>query len=155
DHRSIHRLAETSFGPIFQFAQNERGNFRRRENLVAKLYANDVLARGVNAEWKELQFALHVCRTAPHQPLHRKEGPLRLRQQTPPRRLANDNAAIGIQTYDGWTKRAAQRARDTPRLPSLRIDVCDETVGGAQVYADDFRHNLVAHPFRGEGFLCS
>ena len=53
NNRAIDAFAEIGFRPIFQFAQNERGNFRRREKLVAEANANDVFARRIDAERKQ------------------------------------------------------------------------------------------------------
>jgi len=33
---AIDRFAEMGFGPVFQLAQNESGDFRRSENFVAE-----------------------------------------------------------------------------------------------------------------------
>jgi hypothetical protein len=43
-------FAEMGFGPVFQFAEDEGGNLRRSENLVAESYADDVLARWIDAK---------------------------------------------------------------------------------------------------------
>ena len=43
DHGAIDRFTEVGFGPILQFAQNERRNFGRREDFIAELNTNDVL----------------------------------------------------------------------------------------------------------------
>jgi hypothetical protein len=53
DNSAIDGLAEMSFGPVFQFAEDERRNFGRRECLVAEFDANDVLAGWVDAEREE------------------------------------------------------------------------------------------------------
>ncbi len=66
DDRAIDRLAKVGFGPVLEFTKNERGNFRWRENSVAEHDANHVSARGIDAKRKQLQFALHIRRTAPH-----------------------------------------------------------------------------------------
>src|SRR6266404_1130730 len=44
DDSAVDGLAEMGFGPVFQFAENECGNFRRSENLVTEFDADDVLA---------------------------------------------------------------------------------------------------------------
>ena len=87
DDRAIDRFAEVSFGPILQFAQDERGNFRRGKNFVAKHDADDVLALRVDAKREEFQFVLHVGGAAAHQALHGIDGAFGLREQAAARRL--------------------------------------------------------------------
>ena len=43
DDSAIDGFTEEGFGPVFQFAQNECGNFRRSEDFVAQHHANYVL----------------------------------------------------------------------------------------------------------------
>src|SRR6266478_963173 len=54
DYSAVHRFAEMRFGPVFELAKDERGDFRRREHLVAEHHADHVLARRIDAEWKQL-----------------------------------------------------------------------------------------------------
>src|SRR4030095_1584393 len=51
---------ETCGGQIVRFAQNESGNFRRREYFVAEPHANDVAAGRIEAKWKQFQLVLNV-----------------------------------------------------------------------------------------------
>src|SRR5262249_28424031 len=60
DDGAIDGFAEMRFSPILELAQDERGNFRRREKLVAELDANNVLAGYVDAEGKQPQFVLDI-----------------------------------------------------------------------------------------------
>src|SRR5271169_13181 len=52
DDRAVDGFAEESFGPALQFAQDERGNFRRSEHFVAEHDADDIFARSIDAEGK-------------------------------------------------------------------------------------------------------
>jgi len=65
---------------------------------------------------EEFQLALHVCWAAAHQALHGIDGALGLGQETVAGGFSDNNAAIGIKTYDRRTQRAAVRAGDTLRL---------------------------------------
>src|SRR5208282_2523220 len=78
DDGSVDGLAEKGFGPTFQFAQDERGNFRRSENFIAKHNADNIFASGIDAKREKFQFALHVRRAAAHEALHGKDGALGL-----------------------------------------------------------------------------
>src|SRR5580693_1561958 len=53
---AVDGLAEKSFRPVFQFAKDEGGDFRRRENPVTEHDANDVFACRIDAERKKLQL---------------------------------------------------------------------------------------------------
>src|SRR6266478_1887145 len=50
DYGAVDSFAEMGFGPVFQFAQDKGRNLRWSENLVAEFYADDVLARGIDAK---------------------------------------------------------------------------------------------------------
>src|SRR5258708_5063923 len=53
DDSAVDGLAEMGVGPVFQLAENECGNFRRCEDFVAQQDADNVLARWIDAKWKE------------------------------------------------------------------------------------------------------
>src|SRR6266436_4381755 len=93
DDSAVDRFAEMGFGPVFQFAENERGDFWRSENSVAEQNADDVLARRVDAERKQFQFILDICRAATHETLHGINRALRLRKQAAACGFANDYIA--------------------------------------------------------------
>src|SRR6266571_2662748 len=42
DDGAVDWFGEMGFGPVFQFAENERGNFGRGENFIAEFHADDV-----------------------------------------------------------------------------------------------------------------
>src|SRR5947208_1648698 len=104
---------EIGFGPILQLAQDERGDFRRREQLAAELYADDVLAGGIDAERKEPQLVLHVGGPAAHEPLHGIDCSLGLREQAATRRFADDDAPVRIKAHNRGAKRLAVWTRNT------------------------------------------
>ena len=54
DDCAVHGFPKKRFSPIFQFAQNERGNLWRRKDSVSEPHANHILAFRVNAKRKEL-----------------------------------------------------------------------------------------------------
>src|SRR5271157_2046432 len=54
DYGAVHRLFEIQLGPRFQFPQDECGNFRRREKLVAQANADDVFAVRIDTESKNV-----------------------------------------------------------------------------------------------------
>src|SRR4029077_13949692 len=143
DHRALNGLAEKRFGPVLQLAKNERRNFRRSEYLVAKLHANYVVARRIDAKWEQPQFALHISTTASHQAFHGIDPALRLRQQTAARRLPNNDSAIWIDADHRRAKRAARRSRNTPRLSGLRIHIRYQAVGCSEIDSDNSSHELV------------
>src|SRR6266436_2804219 len=93
DDGAVNGFAKISFGPVFQFAQYERGDFWRSENSVAEQNADDVLARRVDAERKQFQFILDICRAATHETLHGINRALRLRKQAAACGFANDYIA--------------------------------------------------------------
>ncbi len=141
DYGAIYRFAEMSFGPIFQFAENESGNLRRGKNLFAEFYADDVLARWIDAKRKELEFISHVSGAAAHQAFHGIDRAFRLGQKATASWLSNDHAAVGIEADDGRAKRVAVWTGDTLRPVRLRIEVCDETVGRSEIDSDDSAHD--------------
>src|SRR5216684_2522710 len=94
DDGAIDSFAEMSFGPAFQFAENESGNLRRGKNLFAEFYADDVLARWIDAKRKELEFISHVSGAAAHQALDGINGALGLREKPSPSRLAHNDGSI-------------------------------------------------------------
>src|SRR2546421_729644 len=102
------------------------------ESAAAEFDADDVFARWIDAERKQLQFILDIGGTAAHQALDGINGALGLREKTATRRFANGNTAIGIEADNRGTKRAAVRTLDTLRLARLRIKIGDEAVGGAE-----------------------
>src|SRR5277367_401930 len=142
DDGAVNGFAEMRFGPAFQFAQDERGNFRRCENSIAQHDADDVLACGIDAERKQLQFALHIGRAAAHEALNRIDRAFGLSEQAVPCGFANNDAAIRIEADDGRAERRAVRPLNTLRLARLRIDIRDEAVGRSQVDANDASHVL-------------
>ena len=141
DDGAVDGFAEKCFGPIFQFAQYESGNLRRGENSIAEEDADDVFARGINAKREELEFALNVGGASAHEALHGIDRAFRLRQKATARRFPNDDAAVRIKTNDRRAKRVTVRAGDTLWLTRLRVRICDETVGGAEIDADNASHD--------------
>src|SRR5262249_23985155 len=135
-------FAEMRFGPVLQFAQNERGNFGRRERLVSEFHANHVLARRIDAERKKLQFVLNVGDAPAHQTLHGVDAAIRLRQQSSPGRLANDDPAVGVDAHYRWAQRASVRSNDALRRVRLRIDVRNEAVCSSEIDSYDSSHVL-------------
>src|SRR5438552_7816432 len=166
DDGAVDGFAEVGFSPILQFTQDKSGNFRRRENFfigdrravnVAEFDADDIFARWIDAERKQLQFILDVGGAATHQALNGINGALGLREKTATRRFANGNTAIGIEADNRGTKRAAVRTLDTLRLARLRIKIGDEAVGGAEINADDTSHDcqVLSKNLRPEGLSYS
>ncbi len=127
--------------PVSQLAKNECGNFRRRENFVAEHDTNDVLARRIDAKWKQFEFILNVGGAAAHQAFDGIDGALWLREKTPTRGLANDDASTRIEADDRRAKRTVIRARDTLRLACLRVPVSHQAVRCAEIDSDDSAHD--------------
>ena len=71
--------AEEALGVALELAQNERGNFRRSESLVAQLDAQDFAGLQVfgEAEGEELQLFLNVFDAASHEAFDGVDGALR------------------------------------------------------------------------------
>src|SRR5207244_2997402 len=67
DHCTVDWLAEKRFRPIFQFAQNEGGNFRWSKNFFAQPNPNDIAAGWIETKRKKFQFVLNILHTATHQ----------------------------------------------------------------------------------------
>src|SRR5438552_8722878 len=157
DNGAVESFAEVGFSPILQFTQDKSGNFRRLQNFAAEFDADDVFARWIDAERKQLQFILDIGGTAAHQALDGINGALGLREKTATRRFANGNTAIGIEADNRGTKRAAVRTLDTLRLARLRIKIGDEAVGGAEINADDTSHDcqVLSKNLRPEGLSYS
>src|SRR6266478_4263510 len=141
DDGAVNGFAKISFGPVFQFAQDERGDFWRSENSVAEQNADDVLARRVDAERKQFQFILDICRAATHETLHGINRALRLRKQAAACGFANDYIAVRIEADDRGAKRVAVGTRDTLRLARQRVGVCDEAVSGTEIDSYDSAHS--------------
>ena len=142
DHRALDRILKIILGPAFQFAQNERGNFRRREHAVAEPDADHVLAGRIDAKRENFQLVLNVGGTAAHQALHGINRALRLRQQAALRGLADHDRSVRIDTHDGRTQRRAVRARDTLRPAFALVLISDQAVGRAEIDADCSGHVL-------------
>src|SRR6266481_196357 len=141
DYGAIDGIAEIGFGPVFQFAKDESGNFGRRENFAAEFYANDVLARWIDAKREQFQFIPNVSRTATHETFDGINRAFGLGKEAATRGFANDNAAIGIEADYRGAKGTAIWPRDTPRLVRLRIKICDETVGCTEIDSYDSTHD--------------
>ena len=79
DDRFRDRSAEKALGVALELAQDERGNFRRSEGLVAELDAQHFAGLQVfgKAEREKLQLFLNVFHAASHQALDRVDGALR------------------------------------------------------------------------------
>src|SRR5437762_6620395 len=93
------------------------------------------------AERKQLQLILNISGTAAHQALDGINGAFGLSEETATRRFTDNYAATRIEANDRGAKRAAIRTRDTLRLARLRIQICDEAVGGAEIDSDDSAHD--------------
>ena len=63
-------LAEVLLGAALQLAQHERGDFRRRELLVADADAHHAARFAADPERQQVRFALHVVDAAAHEALH-------------------------------------------------------------------------------------
>ena len=94
DHGLCHRRTQRGFGVLFELPQNQRGDFGRCKSLFAELYTNHRFAAFRDTEREQFQFFPHVFDAAPHQPLDRVDGPVRMIDQLFARGIANDNAAI-------------------------------------------------------------
>src|SRR5258708_8791460 len=66
DDGAIDKFAEIGLGPVFQFAEDESGNLRRVKDFVTQQHADDVLARWIDTERKQLKFILDIGGTAAH-----------------------------------------------------------------------------------------
>ena len=76
----VDRLAERRFRVLFQLAQDERGDLRRREGLVAQLELDHRFAAVGDVEREELQLFLDIGDAAAHQPLDGIDRALRMRR---------------------------------------------------------------------------
>src|ERR1700674_231286 len=141
DNGTIDCLAEKSFRPVFQLAENERRNFRWCEEFFAQHDANDVFARGIDAKRKKLQLALNIGGTAAHQTFHGIDRALGLGQKTAARWLAHDDAAVRVKAHNRGTERVAVRTGDTLRLACLAVHVSHQAIRCSQIDSDDSAHN--------------
>ena len=105
-------VAQRRFRVLLQLAQDERGDLRRRESLLAQHHADDRLAAFRDTEREELQFLLHVGDAAAHQALHRIDGAVGMIDQFAAGRVADDDVAVG--------QRARQRSGPACRRLRLR-----------------------------------
>src|SRR2546429_3234135 len=94
DNGAVDSFAEVGFSPILQFTQDKSGNFRRRENFAAEFDADDVFARWIDAERKQLQFILDIGGSAAPQAPDGINGALGLRGKTARRRFADGRTAL-------------------------------------------------------------
>src|SRR5207249_9152730 len=97
DDGAVDGFAEVRFCPMLEFAQDESGNFRRRENFAAEFDADDIFARWIDAERKQLQFILDVGGTSAHEPFDGIDGALGLREKPSSCRLAHNYGSVRIQ----------------------------------------------------------
>ena len=88
--------AEKALGVALELAKDERGNFRRRESLVAELDAQHFSGLQVvgEAEGEEFQFFLNVFDAASHQAFDRVDGAFRRFDQILARGVADDGLII-------------------------------------------------------------
>src|SRR2546428_8468311 len=115
DDGAVDRFGEMGFGPVFQFAENERGNLWRGENFFAEHDANHVFVRGLDAEWEEFEFALNVGGAAAHEAFDRIDGALGLREEPSSSGLAHDNGSICIKANYRVAKRVSVWTGNTLR----------------------------------------
>src|SRR5258708_18583001 len=84
DDGAIDKFAEIGLGPVFQFAEDESGNLRRGKDFVTQQHADDVLARWIDTERKQLKFILDIGGTAAPLTPHRIDGAFPLLQEPSP-----------------------------------------------------------------------
>ncbi len=143
DHGAVHHILKIFLGPTFQLAQNERGNFRRREHAIAQAHANHIFAGRIDAERKNLQLVLHVGGTAPHQAFHRIDRALRIASaggaaRASPTMIEPSASTLTTEGHSG-----------VPYGPGIHFGaafplvlVSDQAVGGAEINADGASHVL-------------
>ena len=105
DDCAVDGIVEKFFGPGFKLAQNERGNFWRREEFIAQANADHVAACFIDAKRKEFELVLNVCHAAAHQALHGINSALGMREQALAGGFADEDLSISVDAYD----RGAQR----------------------------------------------
>ena len=137
DNGFRNRAAEKAFGAALELAENERGNFRRRESLVAELDAQDFAGLQVfgEAEREELQFFLDVFHAASHEAFDGVDGALRRFDQGVARGIADDGLVVRVERDHRGEKIQAILARNYDR--GLPLHEGHQGVGGAEVDADD------------------
>jgi len=128
DDGAVDGFAEMGCGPIFQLAKDERRNLRGSEGFFTEHHTNDVFARRIDAKRKELQFVLDVYGTPAHQPLHRIDAALRLREEPSPSGLAYNNGPIHIEANHGRAERRSIWTRNANRPASLVVPTSHQAV---------------------------
>ena len=137
DDRLGDRRGEIALRIALQLAQDERGNFRRCECLVAQLDAQHFARREVlgQTKWKKLQLVLDVLDAAAHQALHAVDSAFRRFDQVFARRIANDDLAVLVERHHRRHQVQSVLAGNDDRTVALHEG--HQRVGGAQIDADD------------------
>ena len=137
DDRLGHRRGEIALGIALELAQDERGNLRRREGLVAQLDAQHFARREVvgQAEREELQLVLNVFDAAAHQALDAIHCALGSLDQIFAGGIADDDLVVLIERDDRGHEVQPIFAGDDDG--AVLLHVRDQRVGGAEVDSDN------------------
>ena len=147
DHRFGDRFSKMRLGVLFELAQNEGRDLRRREGLLAQLDADYRFAVRGDAERKQFQLVLNVGDAAPHQALHRVNGSIGLVDESHPGGVADHDFTGASQGNDARNQAVAIFTGDDFRRGEVHVG--DQAVGCAKVDADDALSRLAEIDFHG------
>ena len=132
-----YRGTEEALGIALELAENERGNFRRGEGLLAEFDAQNFAGLQIfgEAEREELQFVLNVFNSASHEAFDRVDGALRGFDQRIARGIADDGLIVLVERHHRRHQiRAVFAGNDDRAVP---LHERHERVRGAEIDADD------------------
>ncbi len=133
-------LAQISLGRFLQLAQDHRRNLRRRILLAADVHAGVVRIPGDHFVRNQLHLLAHFIEAPSHEALDRINRVLRIGDGLALRHLPHQPlAALGEADYRR-SRPPTFLVRDDDRLPAFHNG--DHGVGGAQIDANDFAHNV-------------
>ena len=133
------RLAEVSLGALLERLEHDRRDLRGCDLAVAHLDLHDALGRH-HRERQVGQLLLDVVVAPAHQPLHGIDGRLGAAHELSLRGGAHQDA-LARERDDRGQEHLPVSIGDHPGQPRLLVDVRDQAVGGAEINADDARHN--------------
>ena len=125
---------ERGFGILSQLAEDEGGDLRRGQGLLAELHRNNRAGAFGDAEREEFEFVLHVSDAAAHQALHGVDGAVGVIDEFLAGGVAYDVVAGSRIRNDARNEFVAVFAGDDFGL--RQVHPRDEAVSGAEVYPD-------------------
>ena len=131
-------LTEMVFSALFQLAEDERGNLRRRELAIVQPNADDPSGFTTNPERQQRRFIADVVDATAHESLDRVDAPRRSRQQPPLRLAADEEGPVLTERHDRRHEPVSRRVAD--HLRHTVAHVRDEAVRRPEIDSYDFTH---------------